>query len=62
VPPHVERTTLLWTMVAFFGASVMFGAIHDATKGESAGLSLGLQVLAGLVLVGAIVVYMRHRD
>jgi hypothetical protein len=57
----VERTTLLWTMVAFFGASVMFAAIHNATEGESIGLSLGLQVLAGLVLVGAIVVYMRRR-
>jgi hypothetical protein len=57
----VNRDTVLWTLVLFFGASVMFAAIRDATKDEGTGLSLGLQLAAGLVLVGAIVVYLRRR-
>jgi hypothetical protein len=57
----VDRNTVLWTLVLFFGASIMFGAIRDATSGEGTGVSLALQVVAGLVLVGAIVVYVRRR-
>jgi hypothetical protein len=57
----VDRTTLLWTLVVFFGASLMFAAIRDATRDESAGLGLGLQVLAGALLIGAIVLYLRRR-
>jgi hypothetical protein len=57
----MDRNALLWTIVVFFGASVMFGAIRRATEDESAGVSLGLQVLAGLALVGAIVLFLRRR-
>jgi hypothetical protein len=57
----VDRNNVLWALVVFFGAAVMFGAIRDATDGESVALSLGLQALAGLVLVGAIVLFMRRR-
>jgi hypothetical protein len=57
----VDRNTLLWTLVVFFGATVLFGAIRNATEDESATLSLGLQILAGLVLVGAIVLFLRWR-
>jgi len=60
VPP-VNRDTVLWTLVLFFGASIMFAAIRAATKDEAAGLSLALQLAAGLVLVGAVVVYVRRR-
>jgi hypothetical protein len=57
----VDRNTVLWTIVLFFGASIMFAAIRDATRGEGAGVSLGLQLAAGLVLVGAIVLFVRRR-
>jgi drug/metabolite transporter (DMT)-like permease len=58
---RMERNTVLWALVVFFGASLMFSAIRRATEGESAGLSLGLQALAGLVLAAAIVVVVRRR-
>ena len=45
----------------FFGASIMFAAIRNATSDEGTGLSLGLQLAAGLLLVGAIVVFVRRR-
>ena len=60
VPP-VERDTVLWTLVVFFGASIMFAAIRNATSDEGIGLSLGLQLAAGLVVVGAIVVFVRRK-
>jgi hypothetical protein len=57
----VDRNTLLWTLVVFFGASIMFAAIRNATSEESAGVELAAQVAAGLLLVGAIVLFMRRR-
>jgi hypothetical protein len=57
----VDRNTLLWTLVVFFGASIMFGAIGNATSDESAGVRLVAQLGAGLLLVGAIVVFLRLR-
>jgi MYXO-CTERM domain-containing protein len=57
----VDRNTALWTLVIFFGASIMFAAIRDATQDEGTGLSLGAQLAAGLLVVGAIVVLVRRR-
>jgi len=57
----VNRDTALWTLVLFFGASIMFGALRAATKDAGAGLSLGIQLAAGLLLIGAVVLFMRRR-
>lgn len=57
----MDRNALLWTLVVFFGASVMFATIRNATDGESAGVQLLIQLGAGLLLVGAIVVIVRRR-
>jgi hypothetical protein len=57
----VNRETVLWTLVLFFGASIMFGAIGNATKDEGTGLSLGLQLAAGLLLIGAVILFVRRR-
>jgi hypothetical protein len=59
--PAVDRNTILWTIAVFFGATVMFGVIRNATEDESTALSLGLQALAGVVLVGVIVLVLRSR-
>jgi MYXO-CTERM domain-containing protein len=56
----VERTTILWAVVVFFGATVLFGAIANATEDESAGVRVGLQAVAGLALVGALVLIVRR--
>jgi MYXO-CTERM domain-containing protein len=57
----VNRDTVLWTLVLFFGASIMFGVIRNATEDESTGLSLGLQLFAGLLLIGAVILFVRRR-
>ena len=56
----MDRNTILWTLVVFFGATVAFGAIRNATEDQPLGVTLGLQALAGLVLVGVIVVIVRR--
>ena len=58
----MDRGTALWTLVLFFGASLMFSTIKNATEDESAGVALGAQLAAGLLLVGAIVVFVRRRQ
>ena len=57
----MDRNTLLWAIVVFFGASIMFGAIANATADEGAGVRLAAQLGAGLLLVGAIVIVYRRR-
>jgi MYXO-CTERM domain-containing protein len=57
----VDRNTLLWTLVVFFGASIMFGAIANVTEDESAGVRLAAQLGAGLLLVGVVVLVFRRR-
>jgi threonine/homoserine efflux transporter RhtA len=58
----VDRNTLLWTMVVFFGASLMFSAIRDASDEDGIGVSLVAQVAAGLLLVAFIVLIVRRRQ
>ena len=53
---------MLWTIVLFFGASIMFAAIKNATEDEGAGVALGAQLAAGLVLVGVLIVFVRRRQ
>jgi hypothetical protein len=57
----VDRNSLLWTLVDFFGASIMFAAIRNATNDESAGVQLAAQLAAGAVVVAAIIVVVRRR-
>jgi hypothetical protein len=56
----VNRTSLLWTLVVFFGASILFAAIRNATEDESLALSLGLQLAVAALLIGAIVFIVRR--
>jgi hypothetical protein len=53
---------MLWTLVLFFGASVMFAAIREVTKDQGTGVALAAQLAAGLVLVGAIILFVRRRQ
>jgi hypothetical protein len=57
----VDRNTVLWTLVLFFGASLMFATIRDASEGEGIGISLGAQIAAGALLIAVIVLVMRRR-
>jgi MYXO-CTERM domain-containing protein len=57
----VDRNTVLWTLVVFFGASIMFSAIREASDDDGTGVSLAAQLAAGLLLVAFIVLLVRRR-
>ena len=50
----MDRTTLLWTLVVFFGASIVFRAIRRLTEDEPLGVSLLLAVGALALMILAI--------
>ena len=58
----MDRTLLFWTLALFFGASIAFRAIQDATTGLPLLVTVGLEALLLVALVVAIVVVVRHRD
>jgi len=52
----------MWTLVLFFGCSILFGALRRATEGESTLVVVGVQVLAlGVVVVGVAVAVRKLR-
>jgi lipopolysaccharide export LptBFGC system permease protein LptF len=57
----VERNTLLWVMVVFFGASLMFSTIRNAAEDEGVGITLVAQLTAGVLLVVVIILFLRRR-
>jgi hypothetical protein len=57
----VDRQTVLWTLVLFFGASLMFATIRDATRDGGIGLAIAAQLAAGAVLVTVIVLYVKRK-
>ena len=57
----VDRNTVMWTMVVFFGSALMFSWIRKAAADDGIGVSLLAQVVAGGLLIAFIVLYMRSR-
>ena len=52
---------MLWTLTLFFGASLVFAAIRNATKGHGIALTLGIEVAALALMIVAIVLVVRRR-
>ncbi len=57
----VDRDTILWSIVAFFGATVAFQAIQDALADEGALVTIAAEVAALAAIVALIVVIVRWR-
>jgi hypothetical protein len=56
----MNRKLILWSIALFFGCSILFRAVADATVGTSKGVAFAVQA-AVLVLVVAIVVGLARR-
>ena len=56
----VDRTYLLWTLVLFFGASILFGSLRRATEDSSTGVTVAVQVGALALVIGGIVIVVRR--
>ena len=57
----MDRNSVLWVLVAFFGASVVFAGLREITEDESTGVILGVQVAALALIVGVVVAVVRLR-
>jgi uncharacterized membrane protein YhaH (DUF805 family) len=56
----VDRNTLLWTLVLFFGCSILFGGLRRLTEDSSTGVAVAVQLAALAVVAGAIVIVVRR--
>jgi hypothetical protein len=56
----VDRNTVLWTLTLFFGASILFGALRNATEGEGTAVTVGVQAGALALLIAGIVLVVRR--
>jgi hypothetical protein len=57
----LKKQSLLWSLVVFFGAGILFNAVNDATEGEAAGLRILAQVVTLAVVVAVITVIVRSQ-
>ena len=56
----MDRSTVAWTLVAFFGGSVAFAALNRLTADSSAAVAFGVQLGALAVIVGVVVLIVRR--
>jgi membrane protein DedA with SNARE-associated domain len=55
-----RNTTLLWTLVAFFAGTLLFGALRRATEDSSTAVAVLVQVAALALVIGVIVLVVRR--
>ena len=56
----MDRNTILWTLVAFFGASLVFGLMRRLTEDSSAGVAIAVQLGALAAVIAAVVLIVRR--
>ncbi len=57
-----RNNTVLWTLVAFFAGTLLFGGLRRATEDSSTAVSLLVQVVALAVFIGIVVLIVRRLD
>ena len=55
-----RNRTLLWTIVVFLGATLLFRALRNATEGSGDAVTLLVQVGALAVLIAVVVLVVRR--
>ena len=57
-----RNNTVLWTLVAFFAGTLLFGGLRRATEDWSTAMSLLVQVVALAIFIGVVVLIVRRLD
>ena len=57
----MDKSTLLWTLVVFFGASIVFRFIRRATEDEPVGVTVELGLAALGLMIAAITLFVKWR-
>jgi membrane protein DedA with SNARE-associated domain len=55
-----RNSTVLWTLVAFFAGTLLFGGLRRATEDSSTAVSLLVQVAALAVVIGVVLFVVRR--
>ena len=58
----MDRNSVLWVLVVFFGGTVLFGGLRRLTEDESAGVTIAVQVGALVLVVVGLVIFVRRRS
>ena len=56
-----SNATLMWTLVAFFAGTLLFGSLRRATEDSSTAVVVLVQVGALVVVVGVVLLVVRIR-
>ena len=57
----MERSTILWSLVAFFGAAIAFNGVQQLTEDESTLVTLAAEVVV-LGLIIAFIIFVVRRS
>jgi hypothetical protein len=55
-----RNTSLLWTLVAFFAGTILFGALRRATDHSSTAVTVLVQLGALAVVIGIVLLVVRR--
>jgi uncharacterized membrane protein HdeD (DUF308 family) len=58
----VDRKIILWSIALFFGCSILFRVVGDATVGSGKGVSLAVQAGVLVLLIAVIIVIAKRRS
>ncbi len=58
----MDRKIILWSIALFFGCSILFRAVDDATIGSGKGVSFAVQAGVLVLIIMVIVVIARRRS
>lgn len=57
----MERSTVLWTLVAFFGAAIAFNGVQQLTEDQSTLVTILLELVV-LALIVALIIFLVRRS
>jgi lipopolysaccharide export LptBFGC system permease protein LptF len=57
----MDRMTLLWALVLFFGAMIAFRAIQQLTEDSPVAVTLALEVVVLVAIIAGVVIVVRRR-
>jgi len=58
----MDRDTVLWVLVLFFGGTVLFGGLRRLTEDQSAGVTIAAQLGALALVIGVIVIFVKRQS
>jgi hypothetical protein len=58
----MERSTILWSLVAFFGAAIAFNGVQQLTEDESTLVTILLELVVLGLIVGFIIFAVRRSE